>query len=183
VHSAVDAQASMKPLLHLVLLLAAHHSIQGSLAQHTHSPTSLSTSHSTAAYSLRELQQEDSQPNEAQAAADLHSSSSSSSSSAAFAVPAKSTCRINNGLTNKCDPSCYICDKAKLSKTDPPRPKYCRCCKPGSFLAPGLEAVACSPCPAGQWGPGYGLSACRKCPRNMVSLKPGSTVCDGELHR
>jgi hypothetical protein len=74
-----------------------------------------------------------------------------------------------------------VCSRG--SGKTPANKRQCKCCKPGFFLAAGVKAASCTPCAKGQWGPLYGQTACRKCPRNLVSLSAGSRVCDGELRR
>ncbi|WIA37860.1 hypothetical protein OEZ86_014709 [Tetradesmus obliquus] len=103
------------------------------------------------------------------------------SSSNVFAAQAGSTCRITTqnraALTVLCHSSCHTCSRGPAGT--PRAQRQCRCCKPGFFLAAGSTAAACTPCPAGQVGPLFGQTACRKCPRNLLSLKAGSRVCDG----
>lgn len=95
---------------------------------------------------------------------------------------AGSMCRITTqnwrSLISKCHSSCHTCSREPSTSSPDTRP--CKCWKPGFFLAAGSSSPSCSPCPQGQWGPAYGQTACRKCPRGTVSLSAGSRVCDGE---
>jgi hypothetical protein len=169
----------MRQLAQLVLLLALSQCVHSSLHTQQHEEqtelSSLELSYAPA-FNLRGLLQDSDT-----AAADLQLMATTSSSNV-FAAQAGSTCRISQQnratLTVRCHSSCHVCNR--VSGTTLPNRRQCRCCKPGFFLAAGANSPSCTPCPQGQFGPLFGQTACRKCPRNMVSLAAGSRVCDGE---
>jgi hypothetical protein len=179
----------MQPVAQLVLLLLAGQCVHGSLQQQQQQQQqpAIDTSRTSSpwdapAYSLRKLLPENAGP-AALAAADaqLMAAASSSSSSTVLAAAAGPTCRITagnaTGLTLRCHSSCHVCSRG--SNNTAAERRQCRCCKPGFFLAAGVNSASCTACPVGQFNALFGQTACRRCPRNMVTLTAGSRVCNG----
>jgi hypothetical protein len=161
----------------LLLLLLLNQCVDSSLHYYNLDSDAATTGHGS-----RQLQQNSGPA--AVAAADLDLLATGAITSAANPMaPAPANCRLTaqfrQTLTTRCHSSCHTCSRDGAVADQRP----CSCCKPGSFLAPGVTSPICTPCPAGLWNGQLGQTACRKCPRFTTSLSAGSTKCDGELGR
>jgi hypothetical protein len=151
--------------------------------QRAHSQQIISSYSSTVdgpGYTLQDLLQDDDAAGPL-APVDIQLSDGTDIVSTVFAGQAGSSCRSpplrRPTFTLRCHSSCQVC--VRVSAMTPAESRQCTCCRPGFYQAAGVASPTCGPCPQGQFAPLYGMTACRRCPRNLVSLA-GSRTCDGK---